>query len=105
MTLSHPAAVLKRLDEIEGDLADRQNTLEEVAFQHFKLKRDKERQRAWEFLNAHGTVAERSATADHQTALIGVEAEAKYEALRAVVRVLETRASIAQSILKTQGRQ
>ena len=42
--------------------------------------------------------------ADRETAREGAEAEAEWEALRAVVRVLDTRASIGQSILKAQGR-
>lgn len=105
MTLSHPVIVLQRLEEIERDLALRQGPLEDAAMAHFRAKRDKERARAIAFMTATGTVAERNAIADKETALHGVEAEAKYEALKAVLRVLDTRASIAQSILKSQGRQ
>lgn len=101
---SHPAAVMARLATIEDDLALRQNLLEKAAKGWFVAKRDKEKARAVAFLSAQGTVAERAAKADEQTALDGKNEEAEWEALKAVVRVLETRASIGQSILRAQGR-
>lgn len=104
MTLSHPGAVIGRLEEIETDLALRQGALEAAALGWFRLKRDREKARAVAFLSAEGTVAERNALADRETALIGVAEEAEFEALRAVVRTLETRASIGQSILRSQNR-
>lgn len=104
MTLSDPAAVMARLEEIEHDLALRQNELEEAAFCWFKAKRDREKQRAEAFLGAEGTVAQREALADLEAANVGAEHEASYEALKAVCRVLETRASIGQSILRAQSR-
>lgn len=103
-TLDSPQAVMRRLTEIDRDLAIRQNTLEAAALSWYRAKRDKEKARAVAFLGAEGTVAERSAIADRQTALDGRDAEAEWEAVRAVVRVLETRASIGQSILRAQGR-
>lgn len=93
--------VIRRLDEIERDLAHRQNALEAAGEAWFRAKRDKEKARAVAFLSASGTVAERQAIADQQTALDGRNEEAEWEALRAVVRVLETRASIGQSILRS----
>lgn len=105
MSLSHPGIVLRRLEEIEADLAERQGPLEDAAMQWFRAKRDRERARAEAFITATGTVAERNAQADKATALMGVEAEARYEALKAVTRVLETRASIGQSILRSQARE
>lgn len=103
-TLSDPQAVIARLDAIEHDLAVRQNALEAAALAWFRAKRDRERQRALAFISATGTVAERNAIADRDTAMLGAPEEAEYEALRAVVRVLDTRASIGQSLLKSQGR-
>jgi hypothetical protein len=100
-----PAVVMSRLDEIERDLAIRQNALEAAGRAWFTAKRDKEKARATTFLAASGTVAERQALADQATALDGKQAEAEWEALRAVVRVLETRASIGQSLLRSMGRQ
>lgn len=105
MTFSTSGAVLRRLEQIEADLAERQNFFEDAAMEWFKAKRDKERARADAFLRAVGTVAERNAEADRETALMGVEAEAQYEAMKAVTRVLETRASIGQSILRSQARE
>jgi hypothetical protein len=102
--LTQAAAVLERLEAIEHDLANRQNALESAAMNWYRAKRDKEKARAIAFLGATGTVAERSAIADSLTALDGRDEEAEYEALKAVVRVLETRASIGQSILRSQGR-
>ena len=102
--LSAPHLVMARLAEIENDLASRQNALESAAMSWFRAKRDRERLRAIAFLDAEGSVAERSARADKLTAREGVEAEAEWEALRAVVRTLETRASIGQSLLRAQGK-
>jgi hypothetical protein len=102
--LDDPAAVMVRLAEIENELCEKQNAWESAALAWFRSKRDREHDRAVEFLRAEGTVAERSATADSETALKGKEDEALYEALKAVIRVLETRASIGQSILRAQGR-
>jgi len=104
MSLSSPAEVMVRLEAIELDLANRQNVLESAARQWFVAKRDREHKRAVEFLRADGSVAERNAIADRSTAREGVQQEAEYEALRAVVRTLEARASIGQSLLRAQGR-
>lgn len=104
LTLDNPHAVMGRLSDIENDLAVRQGALEAAARAWFIAKRDKEKARAVAFLRAEGTVAERNAIADEQTALDGKHAEAEWEALKAVCRVLETRASIGQSILRAQGR-
>jgi hypothetical protein len=105
MSFDAPAPVIQRLTDIENDLALRQNTLESAARKWFVAKRDKEKARAVAFLSASGTVAERSAIADRETALDGKNEEAEWEAVKAVVRVLEARASIGQSILRSQGRQ
>lgn len=102
--LTAPPQVIVQLWQIDQDLANRQNDLEEYAEQWFRAKRDQEHDYSVAYLNATGTVAERQAQAKIETYTVGVEAEAKYEALKAVVRVLETRASIAQSILRAQGR-
>lgn len=102
--LTSPSAVMERLADIENDLALRQNALEAAAMDWYRAKRDKEHQRAIEFLSAEGTVAERQTIADRATALDGKEEEALYESLRAVVRTLETRATIGMALLKAQGR-
>lgn len=102
--LDAPGPVMARLAAIENDLAARENALESAARGWFHAKRDKEHRRAVAFMRASGTVAERNAAADIETAMLGAAEEAEWEALKAVVRVLETRASIGQSILRSQGR-
>lgn len=102
--LSTPSLVEARLAEIENDLAVRQNDWERASLDWFRAKRDREKKRAEAFLSADGTVAERDAIATRDTAEVGMDSEAKYESLKAAVRVLETRASIGQSLLRSQGR-
>lgn len=102
--LDAPGPVIARLAAIENDLALRENVLEAAAMAWFRVKREKEHKRAVAFTRASGTVAERNAAADIETAMLGASEEAEWEALKAVVRVLETRASIGQSILRSQGR-
>lgn len=94
---------MQRLQAIEEDLSTRQNQLENVAFEWFKAKRERERKYAEAFIEAKGTVDERKSHATQASYLIGLEAEARYEALKATVRVLDTRASIGQSILRAQS--
>ncbi|MBA3688440.1 MAG: hypothetical protein H0W81_06400 [Chloroflexi bacterium] len=101
--MTDPATVLARLDEIEHDLAHRQNALESAARKWIVAKRDKEKAKALVFLQADGSVAARQAQADRATALDGKDEEAEYVALKAVVDVLGTRASIGQSILRAMG--
>lgn len=104
-TLDNPAAVVARLEEIERDLAVRQNALESAGMAWFRCKRDREHAFAVALLTAEAnTVAERKAMADRETSLIGRDEEAEWEALSRVVRVLETRANIGMALLKSQGR-
>jgi hypothetical protein len=100
-----PSPTLHRLAEIENDLAQRQNVLEDAARAWFIAKRDREKEYAIEYMKAEGPVEARKAQAIRATSHIGATEEAEWEALRAVVRVLETRASIGQSILRSQSRQ
>lgn len=104
MSLDTPALVQERLADIEADLAVRQLDFEQAALDHFRSKREKEKARAEAFLSAEGTVAERTAIADKETALIGMEHEARWEALKGVIRILDTRAAVGMAILKSQGR-
>lgn len=99
--MTDPGTVVRRLADIENDLALRQNAYEQAARNWVVAKRDKEKHRAEVFLTTEGTVAERSAHADKATAWDGKEAEAEFEAMKAVMRTLETRASIGQSILRS----
>jgi hypothetical protein len=104
--LGDPQAVITRLAEIENDLAIRQNLYEDVAGKWFVAQRDIKRAHATALLGSdEGTVTEKKAEADIAAATApGSELEGEYEALKAVIRVLETRATIGMSILKAQGR-
>jgi hypothetical protein len=104
VTLDNPGAVLAKLEQIDADLAQRQNEIEAAAEAWFTAKREKERDWAEAYVTATGPVPARKAYADRATWNVGLECEARYEALKAVVRVLETRASINQSLLKSQER-
>lgn len=104
MSLDTPAVVQERLADIENDLAARQIDFEQAALDHFRSKREKEKARADAFLGAEGTVAERTAIAESETALIGMEHEGRWEGLKGVVRVLDTRAAIGMSLLRSHGR-
>lgn len=110
-TLSHPAAVQERLSEIEEDLAGRQNDYEQAADDRARLIRDWEKRLAI----CHATAKGSNADSRKASALVAAieqddlyerlkDAEARYDSLRAVVRVLEVRSTIGMSILRSQGR-
>jgi hypothetical protein len=104
--MDNPGAVTTRLAEIENDLAIRQNPYEQAAGGWFTAQREIKRAHAIALLGSdEGTVAEKRAEADIAAATApGAELEGEYEALKAVIRVLEIRATIGMSILKAQGR-
>ena len=101
MSLSTPQQVQERLEAIEHDLAVRQNAYEAAALAWFRAKRDKEHRWARAYMEATGPAHERKAQADLAVALVGVTEEAEYEAMKAVIRTLETRATIGQSLLRS----
>lgn len=109
--LSSPAAVMARLAAIEQDLAERQNEYETAADERARLVRDWEKRLALHHVKAKGS----SADSRKAQALVSAieqddlyerlqDAEGRFEAHRTVYRVLETRATIGQSILRAQGR-
>ena len=104
MSLSSPQQIMDRLEQLDRDLEARGPALESAARAWFIAKRDREKARAEVFLTTEGTVAVRSAHADKATATQGAGAEAEYEAIKAVCRVLETRVGIGQTLLKAHGR-
>jgi hypothetical protein len=95
---------MARLAEIDADLARRQNEIEAAALDWFRAKRDREHALAAAFVASEGGAEARKAHAVLTVGHVGREEEARYEAQRAVMRTLETRASIGQSILKAQAR-
>jgi D-alanine-D-alanine ligase-like ATP-grasp enzyme len=102
--LSHPASVQARLEEIDRELAVKQNDAEAAAMDYYRCKRTAQKQRAEAFLTAEGSVAQRNAIADRDTSHIGMLEEGRWEGLKAVVRTLDTRAAIGMSLLRAQSR-
>jgi hypothetical protein len=108
---THAGAVMAALEAIGVDLANRQNDYEQAAGDRARLIRDWEKRLAQHRRTAKGNDAEtRKAVAlcsaieqDDLYARLQT-AEGDFEALRAVTRVLETRATIGMSILRAQGR-
>lgn len=90
-----------RLQEIDEDLAARGPAYAAAAEAWYRILRDREHKHAIEFMKASGTPTERKEKAKRETALIGLHEEAVYEGLKAAVRVLETRATIGMSLLRS----
>jgi hypothetical protein len=103
MTLT-PAQIEQRLQELEQDLAARQNLYEAAAEKWYRVLRDREHRHAVEFMKAEGQITERKEKAKQETALIGMVEEAEYEGLKAAIRVMEQRAMIGMALLKSAGR-
>jgi hypothetical protein len=99
-----PQEIIARLEEIEQDLASRQNEYAEAAEAWVRKDREREQKNAEAYMAATGQVTDRKAAASNESATIGMEEEARYVGVRAVVKVLETRATIGQSLLKAHGR-
>lgn len=106
MSLLTPAQIMERLQAIEADLALRQGEYEKVAEDWTRAKREKELAWARAYTMAHGAknVTDRKAAAIEASELIGVDAEARFTAIKGVVEALSTRAIIGMALLKTHGR-
>lgn len=98
--------IVGRLESIEIDLADRQAEFEQAARGYFRAKRDWEAELAAAFVESEGRNQEerrarallsRMASEEYKDLIV---AEAAYEGTRAVVRTLDTRASVLQSLLR-----
>ena len=103
MTLT-PAQIEQRLEAIDRDLALRQNLYEAAAERYHRAIREREHRHAVEYMGASGNSTDRREHARRESALIGIDAEAEFEGLRAAIKVLETRAMIGMSLLKSAGR-
>jgi hypothetical protein len=103
--LEHASDLIERLEAIEQDLATKQPDLEKYSDEWTRLKRDKLKKWAEAYMASSGKeVTTRKASAILQSEDIGIEEEAKYVGLKAVVEVLSTRASICQTLLNSHGR-
>jgi hypothetical protein len=110
-TFDTPGPILSRLAELENDLAERQNRWEKAAGDRARLIRDWEHRLASHRVSAKGNDAEARKAAALGAAIDQddlyerlKEAEGSYEALKSVIRVIEVRVGIGQSILKSMGR-
>lgn len=107
--MNDPAAILARLGEIEADLASRQNEFAEAARKKHHLIREVEYEEAKEYQRAKLEGAGPMDAKQFAKAQVGesqiykdlTAAEAAYEAGKAAVNVLSTRASIGQTLLRT----
>lgn len=104
MSLSSPALVQQRLEDIDGQLAQALNGMEDAALEWFRCKRDREVEKARAYAEAEGPATERKIVADAFAATVGVDEEARWESRKLVVRLLESRANVGMAILKSQGR-
>jgi hypothetical protein len=112
-THTRPGAVQDRLAAIELDLSERQPEFEKAADDRARLVRDWDRRLALHMKRAGGSNAEARKANGFVAALeqdngelyeAWKDAEARYDALRVVVKTLEVRATIGMSILRAQGR-
>lgn len=104
--------VMTRLEELDRELAERQNDFEESAENFYREKREWEKQLAQAFIKADGkNQEERRSNAllalerDGDAYYKFVNAEARYEGQKAAFRVRESRIGIGQSLLRAMGRE
>ncbi len=102
--LSTPTSVIDRLEEIDHELAIRQNLYEEAARAWYTMLGTVTKNKAIEFRKAEGNSTERREAANEIHGEDGSREQAEFEALRAVIKVLEARAMVGMAILKSQGR-
>lgn len=89
-----PAQIQQRLQELDEDLAMRQNLYEKAAERWYRVLRDREHRHAIEYMKAPGNTTDRREKAKEETALIGQMEEAEYQGLRAAIHVMELRVGV-----------
>lgn len=99
--------IVSRLESIEADVETRQAKGEKAAEDFYRAKRDFELEFAKKYMNAKGSPTERKQAAteamEKDPAYFALlESEGAYEGWKAVMRALEQRASIGQSLLRSQ---
>lgn len=104
--MNDPAAILRTLQEIEQDLADRQNDFAKAAGDRARLEREVEYEQALAYQKAPGNTTDRREAAkvrvgESQNYKDLTAAESTYDACKAAIGVMETRVSIGQSLLKS----
>lgn len=107
--MTDPAQIMARLAGIEADLATRQNEFAQAARNRARLIRDVEYAEAVAYQRAKAEGAGPTDAKQSARAAVGASqeyqdltaAEAAYEAGKAAVNVLSTRATIGQTLLRT----
>ena len=99
-----PQSVEQRLEAIDQDLAIRQNLYEAAAKAHFLKVAEVTKDKAIAYRKADGNSTDKRESANEQHGEDGSKEQAEYEALKAVIKVLESRATIGMAILKSHGR-
>lgn len=107
--MNDPAAILRTLQEIEEDLANRQNDFSKAAGDRARLEREVEYAEAVAYQRAKVTggnttdarAAAKAAVGNSQEWKDLTAAESTYDACKAAIGVMETRVSIGQSLLKS----
>jgi len=101
----NPQQLIERLEQVDQDLAERQNQVEDLAVRWFRAKRDREKAYAIAFLSADGTAGERDAHAKLAAHTVDDGSiEGEWEGAKAAVRALETRASVGQTLVRSNVR-
>lgn len=107
--MNNPAQIMERLAAIEADLADRQNEFARAAGKRARLVREVELAEAVAYQRAKLEGAGPTDAKQFARATVGdsqdykdlTAAEAAYEAGKAAVNVLSTRATINQTLIRT----
>jgi hypothetical protein len=109
--LSDPGLVLRRLEEIQADMAERQNEYEQAADDRARALRDWDKRLA--ICHAKFAVGTDAASRKANALMRAIEqddlyerlsdAEARYEALKVVMKNLESQSMIGMAILRSQG--
>jgi hypothetical protein len=109
--MTDPGIVVNTLEAISNDMAERQNEYETAARNRARLVRDWEKSLATARRTANGSdadtrkaVALLTAIEKDDTYMNLQQAEGEFEAMKVVMKVLETRAMIGMAILRSQSR-
>lgn len=111
IALDNPGAAMRVLSDVENELATNQNPYESAAKDRAILIREWEKRLAICRMTAKGNDADARKAAALSMAIERddlyarlMDAEGRFEGQKALMRTLETRASVAQSVLRSQGR-
>ncbi len=102
--LNHPAGVIDRLEAIESTLAEAQNEFEAAAKAWFKERAERAKAGADAYVQAGGTEEKRRLARKQAEFETAWEQEGAFEIAKMKCKTLSDRATIGQSILRSQSR-